>query len=159
LEGFSLDFNELLAYQQNRYPYLMIDGITEVVPGVRASGFKNITWNEWYMPCHFPGMPNMPGALQIEAIAQVFTVAITTLEGNKGKLTNFLSADKIKFKKRVEPGSRLDIETEVFSYKRGVASGRGTGYIGGVFTVCAEIVITLPDVMDQYTPKKKRGGN
>jgi 3-hydroxyacyl-[acyl-carrier-protein] dehydratase len=155
MEGFSLDFNEILDYQQNRYPYLMIDGITEVVPGKRASGFKNITWNEWYMPCHFVGMPNMPGMLQIEAIAQIFTVAITTLEGNKGKVTNFLSANNIKFKKRVEPGHRLVLETEVVSYKRGIASGKGMGFINGVMACCADIVITIPDVVDSYMPKVK----
>ena len=79
MEGFSLDCIELQKYQQNRYPYLMIDHVDEVVPGKYANGFKNLTMNEWFFPQHFPGEPNMPGALQLEAMAQMLTIAITKL--------------------------------------------------------------------------------
>ena len=71
MEGFSLNYVELLEYQQNRYPYLMIDFVDEVVPGKFANGYKNLSNNEWFFPTHFPGEPNMPGALQLESFAQL----------------------------------------------------------------------------------------
>ena len=76
---FSLNSYELLDYQPNRYPYLMIDFVTCVEPGKFAHGYKNLSNNEWFFPKHFPGHPNFPGALQLEALAQMLTVAITTL--------------------------------------------------------------------------------
>ena len=76
--SFELDAKELQRFQPNRYPFLMIDHVTEVEPGIYAKGFKNLTNNEWYFPVHFPNGPNMPGALQLEAMAQMLTVAITT---------------------------------------------------------------------------------
>ena len=73
--AFSLNYEELLAYQPNRYPFLMIDKVESVLPGKYAKGHKNLTNNEWYFPIHFPGGANMPGALQLEALAQMLTVA------------------------------------------------------------------------------------
>ena len=72
-----LNYKEILEYQQNRDPYLMIDYVDEVLPGKYARGYKNMTMNEWFFPVHFPDGPNMPGALQLEALAQMLTVAIT----------------------------------------------------------------------------------
>ena len=68
----------------------MIDHVDEVIPGKSAKGYKNLTLNEWYFPKHFPDGPNMPGVLQLEALAQMLTVAITTLPGNKGMVTHAL---------------------------------------------------------------------
>ena len=76
----------------------MIDHVSLVEPGVSAIGYKNFTNNEWFFPIHFPGRPNVPGALQLEALAQMLTVAITTLPGLKGKVTHALS-HVVKFKK------------------------------------------------------------
>ena len=87
-QGFSLNGIELQKYQPNRYPFLMIDYVTEVIPGKSAKGYKNLTNNEWYFPHHFEGHPNMPGALQLEAMAQMLTVAITTLPGLAGYATH-----------------------------------------------------------------------
>ena len=77
----------------------MIDHVTEVQPGKFANGYKNLSNNEWYFPVHFPGGPNMPGALQLEAMAQMLTVAVTTQEGLKGKVTHALE-HTVRFKKR-----------------------------------------------------------
>jgi endonuclease/exonuclease/phosphatase family metal-dependent hydrolase len=84
MEPFSLNCVALQEYQPNRYPFLMIDHVDAVLPGKFARGYKHLTLNEWYFPVHFPGGPNMPGALQLEALAQMLTVAITTLPGLKG---------------------------------------------------------------------------
>ena len=154
MEGFSLNGIELQEYQQNRYPYLMIDHVDEVIPGKSAKGYKNLTMNEWFFPKHFPDAPNMPGALQLEALAQMLTIAITTLPGNKGKTTRFISTS-LKFRKEIVPGDKLVIETKVNFWSRGVVKGVGTGYTKGTIACEAEMTITIPDIIEQYLPKKR----
>lgn len=153
MEGFSLNCIELQEYQQNRYPYLMIDHVDEVIPGKSAKGYKNLTMNEWFFPPHFPDAPNMPGALQLESLAQMITIAITTLPGNKGKTTRFISA-ALKFKKEIVPGDKLIIETKVLSWSRGLLKGYGAGYTNGEIACEAEMIITIPDILEQYLPGK-----
>jgi 3-hydroxyacyl-[acyl-carrier-protein] dehydratase len=154
---FSLNCVELLDYQPNRYPFLMIDHVDEVIPGVSAKGYKNLTMNEWYFPKHFPGAPNMPGALQLEAMAQMLTVAITTLPGNKGKVTHALQ-HTVRFKKEVRPGDKLVIETRVLSWKRGIAKGTGVGYTNGEIACEADMLITIPEILQQYLPRNPGSG-
>ena len=154
MKGFSLNCVELQEYQQNRYPYLMIDHVDEVIPGESAKGYKNLTMNEWFFPKHFPDAPNMPGALQLEALAQMLTIAITTLPGNKGKTTRFVSTS-LKFRKEIVPGDKLVIETKVNFWSRGVVKGVGTGYTKGTIACEAEMTITIPDIIEQYLPKKR----
>jgi 3-hydroxyacyl-[acyl-carrier-protein] dehydratase len=152
MEGYSLNCVELLEFQPNRYPFLMIDHVDEVVPGKSAKGYKNLTNNEWYFPIHFPGGPNMPGALQLEALAQMLTVAITTLPGNRGKVTHALS-HTVRFRKEVVPGDQFVIETEVISWKRGIAKGKGVGYTNGEVACEADMLITIPDILEEFLPK------
>jgi len=149
----SLNSVELLDYQPNRYPFLMIDYVTEVVPGKIAKGYKNFTNNEWFFPIHFVGHPNVPGALQLEALAQMLTVAITTLPGNKGRVTHAIS-HIVKFKREIVPGEKLEIETKVLSWNRGLCKGVGTGTVSGKLACEAEMVITIPEILDKYIPKK-----
>ena len=150
---FSLTAYELLEYQPNRYPFLMIDYVTEVCPGKYANGYKNLTWNEWYFPVHFPEGPNLPGALQLEAMAQMLTVAVTTQEGLKGKVTHALE-HTVRFKKELTPGMRLDIETEIESWRRGVCKGKGVILVDGELACSANMLITIPDILEDFLPKK-----
>ena len=131
----------------------MIDRVVSVSPGKFAKGYKNLTNNEWYFPKHFEGHPNMPGALQLEAMAQMLTVAITTLEGLEGKATHALE-HTVKFKKEVVPGDKFVIETELISWKRGIAKGQGYGYTDGEVACEAEMLITIPDILEEYLPRK-----
>lgn len=151
--GFSLDGEALKAYQPNRYPFLMIDRVVDVEPGVHAKGFKHLTNNEWYFPGHFPGHPNMPGALQLEAMAQMLTVAITTQEGLQGKVTHALQ-HLVRFRKEVLPGDTLVIEAYVDSWRRGVCKGHAVGMTDGTVACEAEMMITIPDILEQYLPKR-----
>ena len=152
MTGFSLNSVELLRFQPNRYPFLMIDHVECVVPGVSASGYKNLTSNEWFFPIHFPGNPNMPGALQLEALAQMLTISITTLPGLEGKITHALS-HKVRFRKEVLPGDRFEIETELVSWSRGVARGIGFGRTNGTIACEAEMLITIPEILENFLPK------
>jgi 3-hydroxyacyl-[acyl-carrier-protein] dehydratase len=153
-EGFRLSAIELQEFQPNRYPFLMIDVVEWVVPGKSARGYKNLTQNEWYFPQHFPGHPNMPGALQLEALAQMLTVAVTTQDGLKGKVTHALS-HTVRFRKEVIPGDRFEIETEVISWSRGICRGRGVGRTDGDIACEAEMNIAIPDILEQYLPKPR----
>ena len=148
----SLNGKELQKFQQNRYPFLMIDRVTSCVPGQYANGFKNLTNNEWYFPKHFEDHPNMPGALQLEAMAQMLTICITTTEGMEGKTTRFISSS-VRFRKEVVPGDRLEIQTRLTSWKRGLAKGSAVCFVNGEEVSSAEMVITIPEVLTQYLPK------
>ena len=133
----------------------MIDFVDEVLPGKYAHGYKNMTLNEWFFPVHFPGGPNMPGALQLEALAQMLTVAITTLPGLKGKVTHALS-HTVRFKKEVLPGEKFEIKTEVISWKRGICKGKGFAYTNGELACEADMLITIPEILEEYLPKKPK---
>ena len=102
-----LDKKQICEYQQNRDPYLMIDFATEIIPGVSAKGYKDLSEKEWFFKVHWPGDPNMPGMLQVEALVQMSSLAILTLPNNKGKIMYLVSSDKIKFIKKIIPNSRF----------------------------------------------------
>ena len=153
MKSFSLYSSELLKYQPNRPPFLMIDYVTKVIPGKSAEGYKNLVESEWFFPIHFPGNPNMPGALQLEALAQMLTVAITTLPGNKGKVTHAIS-HQVKFKKEVLPGRKYQIKTQVKSWKRGICRGFGQGFTDGEIACEAEMIITIPEILKNFLPNK-----
>jgi 3-hydroxyacyl-[acyl-carrier-protein] dehydratase len=152
---FGLNCLELQAYQPNRYPFLMIDHVDEVLPGKYARGFKNLTMNEWYFPVHFPGGPNMPGALQLEALAQMLTVAITTLPGLRGKVTHALQ-HTVRFKKEVLPGKKFEINTQVVSWNRGICKGHGVAVVDGEIACEADMLITIPEILETFLPKFKK---
>jgi 3-hydroxyacyl-[acyl-carrier-protein] dehydratase len=149
-----LNAEELKEYQPNRYPFLMIDYVTAVEPGKYAHGYKYLSNNEWYFPVHFPGGPNMPGALQLEALAQMLTVAITTQEGMAGKVTHALK-HTVSFHKEVLPGEQFVIEAKVISWKRGICIGKAVGYTNGEVACKADMMITIPEILEEYLPKKK----
>jgi 3-hydroxyacyl-[acyl-carrier-protein] dehydratase len=155
IEPFSLNCLELQAYQPNRYPFLMIDHVDEVLPGKYARGYKNLTLNEWYFPVHFPDGPNMPGALQLEALAQMLTVAVTTLPGLKGKVTHALQ-HTVRFRKEVLPGKKFEIDTQVISWNRGICKGRGIATVDGKVACEADMLITIPDILEQFLPASKK---
>ena len=131
----------------------MIDHVTKVSPGKFADGYKNFPNNEWFFPIHFPGNPNVPGALQLEAMAQMLTVAITTLPGNKGKITHAIS-HTVKFKREILPGEKLEIKTSVLSWSRGICKGLGKGFVDNELACEASMTITIPEILKKFLPNK-----
>lgn len=148
----NLDAYAIQQYQQNRYPCLFIDYVQEVIPGKSAKGHKNFSFNEWFFPAHFPDEPNVPGFIQIEALTQLFLMTFLTLPGNKGKKTGFVSIENARFRKKIIPGDRLEIQAELKSYHRGLAKGTSVGYINGEVACSAELVIAIPDILNQFRP-------
>ena len=100
-EPFSMDCVEIQIYQQNRYPYLFLDHVTQIQPGKFAKGYKHYTVNEWFFPVHYPTMPNVPGLLQLEALSHLAILTFLTLPGNQGLITNSLRVNNVKFLKRI----------------------------------------------------------
>ena len=154
LKPFSLSGQELQRFQPNRYPFLMIDRVTEVMPGSYAYGFKNLSNNEWFFPKHFEGHPNMPGALQLEAMAQMLTVAITTIDGLEGRVTHAIE-HKVKFMEEVLPGDKLVIKADLESWKRGIARGKAICFVEEKIVSTAKMIITIPEILKEYLPSER----
>ena len=149
-----LDKEQILEYQQNRPPYLMIDFAEEVVPGKSAKGYKDFKEDEWFFKVHWPSDPNVPGMLQIEALVQMSALSILSLPGNKGKVMYLTSANNIKFIKKIIPNKRLYIETKVKSFKRGLAICEGLGLIEKQIACKAEFNLILPEEIKKYNLKE-----
>tara|TARA_X000000950_G_scaffold275514_1_gene362037 strand:+ start:243 stop:701 length:459 start_codon:yes stop_codon:yes gene_type:complete len=148
-----LDKKEILEYQQNRDPYLLIDEATEVIPGKSAKGFKVLKKDEWFFEVHWPNDPNMPGMLQVESLVQMCALAILTLPNNKGKIVYLTSANNLKFAKKILPETKLEIVTEIKSFKRGVAICKGEGFIENELACKAEFNLVLPGEIRKYSLK------
>ena len=149
-----LDKEQILEYQQNRPPYLMIDFAEEVVPGKSAKGYKDFKEDEWFFKVHWPRDPNVPGMLQIEALVQMSALSILSLPDNKGKVMYLTSANNIKFIKKIIPNKRLYIETKIKSFKRGLAICEGSGFIEKQMACKAEFNLILPEEIKKYNLKK-----
>ena len=149
-----LNKEQILEYQQNRPPYLMIDFAEEVIPGESAKGYKDFKEDEWFFKVHWPRDPNVPGMLQIEALVQMSALSILSLPGNKGKVMYLTSANNIKFIKKIIPNKRLYIETKVKSFKRGLAICEGLGLIEKQLACKAEFNLILPEEIKKYNLKE-----
>ena len=136
-----LNKEKILYYQKNRDPFLMIDHVTEVVPGDYANGYKILSKNEWFFKVHWPEDPNMPGALQIEALTQMGALTMLTENDNAGKLMYVVAADKIKYRKKIIPEDKLIINTKLISWKRGIGVIKAESWVddkpacSGIFTL------------------------
>ena len=154
MDPISLDLQGIIEYQMNRHPYLMLDRATEIIPGQSAKGYKQVTANDWFIPCHFPGDPNMPGLLQTEAMVQLAALTVLTLEGNKGKICYLSQLEKAKYKRKVLAGDRLEMEATLISWKRGIAKCETVGRIEGEKACEAMFTLVMPDVMNQFSVKQ-----
>lgn len=134
---------EIMDIIPHRYPFLMIDSIEELEPGVRALGKKCVSVNEPYFQGHFPGNPVMPGVLIMEALAQVGAVAILSQPEWKGKTAYFAGIDKARFRRKVMPGDVLMLETTIIKVKGPVGVGRAVATINGERTAEAELTFAI----------------
>ncbi len=149
-EKISLNKKQILDFQKNKPPYLMIDEATEIIPGKYSNGYKKLNSDEWFFKVHWENDPNMPGMLQIEALVQMAALSILTLPGNKGKVMYLTSANNLIFKKKVMPEMTLNIETRVKSFIRGLAICEGVGLINKDIACKASFNLVLPDEIKKY---------
>lgn len=140
-----LTTKEILDILPHRQPFLLVDTIEELEPGVKATGKKCVTYNEPFFAGHFPGEPVMPGVLMIEALAQVGAVAILSMPENKGKLVFFGGIKEARFKGKVVPGDVLMMETEIIKMKGPIGVGSAKAYVDGKLVVQAELTFAVGD--------------
>ncbi len=152
-EKLSFDLMGIQSCQRNRYPLLFVDKITEAIPGKSAKGIKNFTFNEWYFPAHFDDDPNVPGFVLVECLVQTFLMSFLCIEEYRGMETSFVSINNVKFKKKVVPGDRLEMDATLESFRRGVARGHVDGFVDGIFTCSADFVVAITEVLDKFKPK------
>ena len=138
-----LGIKEIEEIIPHRHPFLLVDCIEELEPGVRAVGYKCVTFNEPYFQGHFPQEPVMPGVLIVEALAQVGAVAILSQEENKGKVAYFGAIYSAKFKKKVVPGDKLRLECHIIKRKGPVGIGSATATVDGKVAVIAELTFMI----------------
>ncbi len=134
---------QIMEIIPHRQPFLLIDTIEELEPGVKAVGKKCVSYNEPFFAGHFPGEPVMPGVLIIEAMAQVGAVAILGRPENKGKTAYFASINNAKFKKKVVPGDVLTLELEIIKEKGPIGIGKGTAKVDGKIAATAELTFAI----------------
>lgn len=139
VDNMELDIKQIMEIIPHRQPFLLIDHVTDMVPGKLIKGYKNVSYNEPYFAGHFPGEPVMPGVLQLEALAQLGAVAVLSLEENKGKTAYFAGVNNAKFKQKVVPGDRLDLECEIIKVKGPLGIGAVTATVNGKIACKAEI--------------------
>lgn len=114
----TLNLEQIHQLLPHRYPFALVDRIIEYVPGVKAVGIKNVTFNEPQFQGHFPGRPIMPGVLIIEAMAQVGGIVLTQLPDIDQGLFMFAGIDGVRFRRPVVPGDQLIMTAELLTVKR-----------------------------------------
>ena len=134
---------EIMDILPHRQPFLLIDTVEELEPGVRAVATKNVTFNEPYFAGHFPGNPVMPCVLIVEALAQTGAVAILSQPEWKGKTAYFAGIDKARFKQKVVPGDVLTLETEIIKIKGPIGIGKAVARVNGKLACSAELTFAI----------------
>ena len=138
-----LNIEEIQAILPHRPPFLLVDKITDYVPGEWAKGIKAVTVNEPFFVGHFPQYHVMPGVLIIEALAQVGAVAILSLPENKGKLAFFGGIKNARFKKQVRPGDVLELSCELIERRGPVGFGKAVAKVDGKVAAQGELTFAI----------------
>lgn len=138
-----LTTKEIMEIIPHRQPFLLIDTVEELEPGVRAVAKKCVSYNEPYFAGHFPTEPVMPGVLIVEALAQTGAVAILGMPENKGKIAYFASINSAKFKQKVVPGDVLFLETEIIKQKGPIGVGKAVAKVGDKVACIAELTFAI----------------
>lgn len=138
-----LNSDQIQKILPHRYPFLLVDRITEVEPGKSAKGIKCVSANEMQFMGHFPQKQVMPGVLIIEALAQVGAVSILSEDENRGKLVFFGGIKNARFKNQVIPGDVLELSCEIVSRKGPVGIGRATAKVGDKIAAVAELTFAI----------------
>ena len=139
----TLDIYEILKHLPHRYPFLLIDRVTECKVGERLVGYKNVTYNEPYFQGHFPNKEVMPGVLIIEALAQATGILAFRTNGqvpDENSLYYLVGVDGVRFKRPVIPGDQLKLEVDIIKTKRGVWKFNGMASVDGEMVCSAELM-------------------
>jgi len=144
----TMDINEIMKHLPHRFPFLLIDRVLSIDPGVEIVALKNVSMNEPFFPGHYPHHPVMPGVLIIEAMAQA--AAILSFTGGAGKADEnkvyyFVGIDGARFKRPVVPGDQLILKVKPLFNKRGLWKFSAVAEVEGQVAAEAEIMCTMRD--------------
>jgi 3-hydroxyacyl-[acyl-carrier-protein] dehydratase len=142
-----IDIGKILEILPHRYPFVMVDRVTEIVPQKSIRGHKMVSYNEPWFPGHFPGRPIMPGVLIIEALAQIGGILAYASEpfDTTTSLMYFLGVDKAKFRHTVAPGDKLDLFVEIVHHRSNVWKLRGEATVEGTLCAQGELLASVVD--------------
>jgi 3-hydroxyacyl-[acyl-carrier-protein] dehydratase len=140
-----LSTQDIMAIIPHRPPFLLVDRIVELEPGVRAVGEKLVTIGEPFFQGHFPGEPIMPGVLMVEALAQTGAVAALSLPEFQGKLAFFAGIDGLRFRRIVRPGDVLRLEVALEKLRRGVGKAHAVASVAGQTAVEGALMFAIGD--------------
>lgn len=138
-----MDIQEILDLLPHRYPFLLLDRVTEFNSGESIKGYKNITINEPCFTGHFPGHPIFPGVLILEAMAQAAGVLGFKTKGKTDELYLYAGIDKARFKRPVIPGDRLNFEVVLIKERRGIWKFSGVAAVDGDEVCSAEFMCAM----------------
>jgi len=127
----------------HRDPFLLVDGVTDLKPGVSAEGFLDVNGDMFWVPGHFPDNPVMPGVLIVEAMAQMGAVIILSKEEMRGKTAYFGGIRKVRFRQKVYPGDRLMLKAQITKVKGPAGWGYGEAYVGEELAATAELTFAI----------------
>ena len=133
---------DLIAH---RYPFIFVDEITELTPGISASTIWKLTGDEWFFAGHFPGRPTLPGVLMCEAIAQTGALAIVSDPKFAGKLPLFGGLDGARFRRQVLPGDTLEISASIGRMSARAGKGSGIAKVNGEIACECELLFVVVD--------------
>ncbi|MGL5973365.1 MAG: 3-hydroxyacyl-ACP dehydratase FabZ [Oscillospiraceae bacterium] len=140
-----LNITQIKDILPHRYPFLLVDKITDFKPNVYADGIKCVTANEEFFNGHFPQRPVMPGVLIIEALAQVGAIAILSSEENKGKLVLFGGIKNARFKQQVIPGDVIKMRCDIIEKRGPIGFGKAIAEVNGKIAVQCELSFVVTD--------------
>ena len=138
-----LSAKEIMEIIPHRQPFMLLDTIEELEPGVKAVARKCVSYNEPFFAGHFPAEPVMPGVLIVEALAQTGAVAILSQPEFTGKTAYFAAINSAKFKGKVTPGDVLTLETEIIKVKGPIGVGSAKAYVDGKLVTTAELTFAI----------------
>lgn len=138
-----MNTQQIMDVLPHRSPFLLIDTVEELEPGVKCVAKKNVTMNEPHFMGHFPENPVMPGVLIIEALAQTGAVAILCQDEWKGKTAYFAGINNAKFKQKVVPGDTLELTTEIIKVKGPIGVGKAVARVNGKVACMAELTFAI----------------
>lgn len=127
-----MNLSQISSVLEHKYPMLLIDGVSHIEPNLSCRAFKNITYNEWFFPAHFPNNPIVPGSLQIEIFTQVVAIPLVvtkTLKNSLSKKVLLAGVDKARFYKPLIPGDRFEIFTQIDRIAMGIATASVKGCV------------------------------